>query len=837
MFRSWLSLFRQSHWLVLLLSVALSVAALSTVTLLTSRVQSLLQAESAGLMAADAVLVNDRFIPQDALNEAKKQGLSTALTANFPALIQIDKASKSLSYQEESQKEYQDNPTLASAKAVSTSYPLRGTLRVRDKNGQTLTRAPSAGEAYVESALLTSLHLSLGDRIRVGDLSLELVGQILDEPDRGFSFSALAPRVMFSLEDIDKTGFDPSQSRMRYALLVAGSSPEKTLSWMSFMKSRLQTFERIESANEGRSDSRRVLEQAESFLSLVALCAGVLAFFAVILTVRLQLAIREKTWAIYRTLGASTRQLVRGVVADFGRVFVLAVFLGTLSGWLLERVLVQMLLPVFGVELPSPSWAALLAPILLAFSLMLPVFIVVIKKLLNSSLSLTLRGMSVFSWRDWLSGWMLLPVVLFVGLMWGVLGFSIKLSFLLLGFLITLFLFLGFFSVFLRLISWLSGRYFSGVWRWVGMVMVRRQMSVLLPLAAITVSLFLCWIVIFLQRDLVSEWQQTRPEKTPNRFAFNIQPDQLGDFQKTLEQLNTTVIDLDPILRGRITEINRKPIKVEDFEESARQSLSRELNLTYAAQLPEHNQLMAGRMWDNLEAQPLVSLEQAFADRLRLKIGDQLTLDIGGEMLSVEVASIRKVNWFSLRSNFFVIGNPVAFENLPKAFMATWRGQEQDGVISQLVQRLPNVTVIDAEQTMKKTQDMMQKMLLLVQSMTFLLIACAAMVLMASLLGMVDQKRKEVALLRTLGASTSFLRGAQRLEMSLVGGLAGLVSALFGYLAVVSIADQFFSFIPAFSPWMLGMSLLLALAIAYVAGWWALRGVYRLTSSNLLNRL
>src|SRR5690606_7952455 len=179
-----------------------------SVGFLTDRVDRALVQDSAQMMGGDLMLQADSPIPEAFVREAESRGLETAQTLQFPSMV-----------------ENANGAQLASLKAVSGNYPLRGALRISERQGQAgeaVSHGPAAGEVWIDPQLPAMLGLALGETLAVGDLGLTASRIIAYEPDRGMQFVNVAPRVMLNMADIPDSGLVVEGSRIRYHLLAAG---------------------------------------------------------------------------------------------------------------------------------------------------------------------------------------------------------------------------------------------------------------------------------------------------------------------------------------------------------------------------------------------------------------------------------------------------------------------------------------------------------------------------------------------------------------------------------------------------------------------------------------
>ncbi len=299
---------------LLLVALAVAVAAVSTVGFFIDRLGNALTNQATQLLGGDVVVSADQPIPPQWIDEAQRRGLASAQTVNFPsmALAVADKPDTLAASQ------------LASVKAVSDGYPLRGGLTVTVPAGSgdasqeaqevVLNQAPEPGTVWVDRALLQALDLSLGQQLQLGDKSLRIERLILVEPDRGTSFINFAPRAMLSLQDLPATGLIQPGSRVSYRLLVSGERATVS-AFGNWVKSRLRAGQRMETLEEGRPELRMTLDRSQQFLALVSLLSALIAAVAIGLAARRFAERHLDGFAVLKSLGARQRLLVQVAAA------------------------------------------------------------------------------------------------------------------------------------------------------------------------------------------------------------------------------------------------------------------------------------------------------------------------------------------------------------------------------------------------------------------------------------------------------------------------------------------------------------------------------------------
>ncbi len=806
---------------LLLLAVVVAVAAITSVGFLADRVGRALERDAAQMLGADLVFEADMPVPEEFLRQARQRGLTTALTWQFPSMVGTNA-----------------NLVLSSIKAVEGGYPLRGSLRTSTSiagSDQVTKTAPAVGEVWVDAQILGQTSQQIGQQLNVGDISLTITRVITYEPDRGPQFVNLAPRVMFRAEDLPRTGLIAPGSRVRHALLVAGEGAAVE-AYRSWLESQLKPGQKILTVEAGRPEIRRSLDRAQQFLSLVAMLAVLIAAVAVALAARRFGQRHRPSIALMRCLGATQSAVSQIVVGEFVLVGVLGSFAGMLLGWCAQFLMIIALGELIGTDLPAASWLPALQGLFAGLWLLLAFAWPPIQALRDVAPSQIFRAAHPRMPRASLLGYVL-GLAGFTVLMWWVakdlkLGAGVAL-----GFLVAALLFGGVSALGLGLLALLRGRLdafpmlcfaISGV--------VRRRAATIAQISALAIGMMALLLLTIVRTDLLAGWQRTLPPDAPNRFLINVQSDQVKGVQQALQQAGIPQAVMSPMVRGRLLSRNGQALSANDYtQERAQRLIEREFNLSYAPQLPEPGQIVAGR--DLVSEAFEVSLETGLAKTLSLALGDVLEFDIAGQMINVTVTSLRRVDWDSMRANFFAILTPAALSNAPQTFMTAFHLRpDQAGQLQKLVQEFPNLTVFDVGAILGQLQSILDKVSVAVQGLFVFSLLAGALVLAAALSATRDERVREAALMRALGASRRQLATAQRIELLAVGALAGLLAAGGATLAAWALSTWLFEFNMRFTllPWVLGVTL--CMFGAWLAGALALRGVLQTPPLNILRQ-
>jgi len=339
------------------------------------------------------------------------------------------------------------------------------------------------------------------------------------------------------------------------------------------------------------------------------------------------------------------------------------------------------------------------------------------------------------------------------------------------------------------------------------------------------IGLFSLLLLTTLRGDLINRWQASLPASAPNHFLINIQPEEVEPIQ-TLLAKESIETPLYPMVLGRLVKINDKAVSEDDYDvERAKRLLIREFNMSANAGMPVGNKVTSGS-WFEPESLKGLSVEVGIAKTLRLKMGDTMTFDIAGEQITEEIISLRSVNWDSMRPNFFVMMAPKAFDDQPKTFITSIHlNDDQEHVLPSLIKAFPSVTDIDITAIMTQVRDLINKAAFAVQAIFLFTLVAGVVVLFAALQSQKAMRRKEIAILKSLGASRAYLRRNLVLEFAMIGGLAGFLASVLALIAGNVAASMLFDLSPEINLMLIAMGTLLGAVLVGAAGYLNVRGL------------
>lgn len=798
---------------LLIAALVIAVAAIASVGLFVDRMRTALSLQARQLLGADLVLAAGREPDAVLLREAASASLAVVRTVSFPSMALAGERS-----------------ILVSLKAVEQGYPLRGAIRVATQPGAPDAPAesiPARGEAWVDASLLSPLEINVGDRIELGDRSFRVTRLVTLEPDRGASFVNFAPRVLIALDDLAATGLVQPASRVSWRLLVAGSAEA-----VGRFEQRVREFAsqnlRIETVDNGRPELGATLNRAERFLSLVALLTVLIAAVAIALGARRFAERHLDGCAVMKAAGLGQRRLVRLLLLELLWVGIVGGLVGAALGAVFQQFLADAVAPMLGVRLPAPGWMPFAQALITGLILLLgfggwpvlrlagvPPLRVLRREYAPARANLwgavVVAVLAFSTLLAWLAGDRQLALIAAGGFALATLMFIAVSA--LAVWVVTLIRRVG--PVARRPLLRLSIASWS-----------RRRALAIAQTAALSAGIMALLLLTITRTDLIDAWRRASPPDAPNRFIINIQPDQREAVEQALAA-GRIAADLQPMVRGRLIEVNGKDATQHvPAGERAQRLVEREFNLSYGAQPPAHNTVVAGRWFDASAME--VSAELGILKTLGLKMGDTVVFDVAGERVEVRITSVRKLAWDSMRANFFMILSPAALDDRPTTFLTAFHLPAASPALDrQLVRRFPNLTVFDTGHLVRQVQLMLDQVVAAVQFLFVLTLAAGLTVLWGALLSSRDERIREAALMRSLGASSRFLSRAQHAELAFGGALAGLLGAVGAIAVGWTLAEVIFEF--DYQPrWqVIPMAMAATAFLTVLAGWLGLRGVLR----------
>jgi putative ABC transport system permease protein len=645
---------------------------------------------------------------------------------------------------------------------------------------------------------------------------------------------------MIHQADVPATGLIQPASRVSYRMAVSGEvSQVNVKQFLKWARAEVDKPEvrgiQVESMESGRPEMRQTLDRAEKFLNLVALLAALLCAVAVALAARTFASKHLDACALLRVLGQSQKTLSVAYAFEFITAGMVASLLGVLLGYGVHHAFIWLLAGLVDAQLPPSSVAPALLGLGMGLTLLLAFGLPPVLQLAKvPAMRVIRRDMGGIQPAS--VGVLLTGLLGFAGaLMWA--SRDLKLGLMTVGgFAIATLLFAGATWLVLKLLrTWVPS---DATPRWLLLAtrqVMARPVYAVVQVSALSIGLLALVLLVLLRTDLINSWRKATPVNAPDRFVINIQPDQTQAFQASLKQANVTGYDWYPMIRGRLVAVNGKEVSPSDYtDDRAKRMVDREFNLSARSAQPENNPVVQGQ-WKEGE-RDAVSIEIGIAKTLGLKMGDRLRFDVGGVISEGRVTSFRKVDWGSMRANFFVIYPVDNLPDVPLSYMAAFKTPDVPAFERNLLQQFPNVTSVDLRATLVQIQNVLDQVIRAVEFLFAFTLMAGLLVLTAAVTSTREERKREFAIMRALGATGRLLSQVQTAELMGVGLLAGFLASLVAELVGWGLARFVFEFEWTASLWVPAAGALTGALLAWIAGWWGLAEVLRQPVSQTLRQ-
>ena len=794
---------------IIALSLMLAVTAVTAVGFFTDRVGRAMTRQASELLAGDLVVSSPDPIRQRIVERATSIGLTQARTLSFPSVVLRG-----------------DETLLTEVKAVVPGYPLRGRLKTSNRlYGEAMVTddIPAPGSLWVEPRLLSQLAMQVGDNLQLGKLSFRISRVLTYEPDRGSNLFQFAPRVMLNQTDLAATGLVTPASRVTHHLLLAGTEQQVT-DFSAWMQSNSLPGERMLGIQDGRPEMRSALDRAEQFLGLAALVSVLLGGSAIAVATRHYARRQSDNGAIMRCLGASSSLLLQMFLLRLLWLGVTASLIGSGLGYLAQEILAHLLANWFILGLPAPSLWPLASGmitglvVLAGFALPPLLHLCQVPPLRVLRRDLVLVSPSIWSV-------ILLTLVVMFGLMWWQTE-GLRLTSIIASGIIATIAILWLAAEGLMAVIKLADRSSGLIWRFGLASLSRRRSGSVIQIVAIGLGIMALLLLTLVRVDILQAWDKTLPPDTPNQFLINVQPQETKPLSELFRQQKKPIPMFYPMVRSRLVAVNGSPVEPDSYrDERAQRLVSREFNLSWGTELQKDNRITEGRWWDKRKPQGAeFSVERGLARTLGLKLGDMMRFRVAGQEFEAKITNLRSVQWDSFNVNFFVIASPGVLEQYPANYVTSfYLKANESAFLVELVRQFPSVTVLDIRSFMQQVRTIIEHASLAVEYVFVFTLLAGLMVLYAAIQSTLDERLKESAILRTLGAVRRQIMFGIVLEFVILGALAGLLASAAASMLGYVLASQLFGLTYSFNPWIWLAGILSGAIGVGIAGWFGVR--------------
>ena len=751
--------FRHGELATLAAALVLAVAALTAVGTLASRVERAILASAAELLGGDlGVSARREALPEAFSAQASELGLASSRSIEFSSVVFAG-----------------ENSQFSEVRAVDSAFPLRGKLIVADAAGRhSQAQAPRRGQVYADRAVLNALASPVGGVLQLGGHDLTIAGEIVSAP--GGSVFQFAPSLLMNVDDAEASGLLGVGSRANYRILVSGSADAVTR-YAEWAEQHLPTMARLTTVAEAQANLRTSFERGENFLRLAALLAALLAGIAVALAAQRFARRKTEEVALLRCLGASRREIVLALTLELVLLALPACVLGAALGIGMQQVAFLFASPLLGGAAPAlplaPAGSAFLIGLAVLFGFALPPLLrlrdVEPMRIFRRDLQTRLRRFDALYLLPLLVGGSLIMLESGSSQLAGVLAAA-------LGAVAVATLL---FTLVLLKVLRASSRKLPGALRFGLANLSRRRALTLIQVGALALSLTALDLLAVVGPSLLDRWRADLPRDTPNYFALNLQGDQQAQFEHQLDALGASNLSLLPMAAGKLVAINGKPLRASDYADDSRAGnwIEGEVRVSWSTELPPSNRVIDGS-WPGADPETAqLSVDKGWFELFRLKLGDTMTLRVGDSEVTATVSSVREIDWDTFRVNFFMMLDPAHGDPLPHSLISSFHLPAGNAGLSTLSREMPNLSLIDVNSILDRVRDIISRVSSAVTWVLGFSLAAGILVLLAALAATADERRFEIALLRTLGAHGRQLTAAVLGEFATLGLLAGVVAA------------------------------------------------------------
>lgn len=776
--RELFSRFRYS--LLIVISITLGVGSVIGIHSYKDNTANAIKREAKSIMGADIALQSPQEITKTAenlVNTSLPKGSETSASIQFLSMISNESGEEN---------------SLSFIKAVETNYPFYGEMKTEPEAAY---RNLKPNQVLLDKSLVENLKLKIGDRVRLGDSLLVLAGVVVKEPGAVGSFVGSAPGSIILRDTANKTGLVQRGSRIRYTIYAKFPETVDSLGWKdkefeALIKEDLTIYHNTE-VNSG---SQQFIKNTFDYMALLALAGFFLGAISVYTAVRTRLLEKRNEIAILMCLGAKPNAILLLVFAEIFILSILGTTLGLVLGYGIQSILpdISGLMSVesgivLGFSFSSLLWSLVLGvvlPLLISIPLVLETRSVKPLAALKEVESQTSGKLSTSKWQF---GSFLLIYILFTSL--AVLetesifkGILFTLVLLTLPVLVYgLYIFLGFLITKISKWGWLSKE-----WSLVTKKVTRKSGALRLSIIGLGSALFILTLSLILQESLLELSGAREIERRPNMFLLDIRETQKEDLLTAIKEFPVEKQFLAPVIGARLSKVNGEPIKKEDTIKNAMDrnwratARTREYFLSYRDEMYDTEEVTKGSWWDNAGRNE-ISVERDFAGYLQAGVGDELTFNVQGREVSGKISNLRSVNWADMKPNFVVLFSRGILEKAPRFYIVSLlidSGESRYQLQKVIVNRFPNITVIDTEKTIQAFMGILEKVTQMMALMTAFILAASFVLVFTTLYASQSERKREFALLRVIGANSRFMVKhflREALLVSVISFLLGLV--------------------------------------------------------------
>ncbi|MEM9101931.1 MAG: FtsX-like permease family protein [Pseudomonadota bacterium] len=785
---------------IVIAAVVIAVTSITTIGFVVERVEYSMERQSSSLLGGDRRVTSRSPLNPTLEQEALTRGLSVSPYLGMATMAVKD-----------------DNFQLISLRSIQNNYPLRGTFKLSEEPfGLTEEKigAPKSGHIWVTPKLLQLMNVDVGDFIQLGFKNFQITKLIIDEPGNVSEVFNVAPSVYISSEDLAATQLVQPGSRVNYHLLVAGPSQDVE-DYTRWLETNLTSAERVQGGRESSEALGSAFERADNYLNLAAIVSVLLAGVAIAMATQRYARRHYDYVAMFRCLGAQQNEMIQLYLITLTTLAIIGSSAGVVIAFGLHELIFVVLKQFFAFEVDyivlKPAILGLLTGVVMVLGFSIPSIINLSQVSPLRVLRRELLPPSLSSWLIYSSSILAITFLL----LWYTKNLLLVLLVISVGGLVSI----GIMWMSARMITLVARSYpaKNAQFRF-GLNQLERFKHInRVQVTALAVAILVTLVVLHVRTDLIREWQGKIPDDAPNYFIVNIQPQDLDAVNQFFSQTRLVEQPLYPMVRGRLSHINGEAVE-ELFAEQPNQhnALRRELNLSWGGSLVSSNKIVKGN-WHQGQDQG-ISIEAEMAQALGINLGDTVAFNVAGTTISREVTSLREVAWDSFQPNFYVIFGEGVLDNFPKNYITSvYLSGNYQALLTEFIKTFPTVTLIDIEPIMNQVRTILSQVTIAIEFIFSFTFIAGLLVLVASLLSTMDERKLNSVIIRTLGADRFFLKRSLTIEFYLIGIIGGLLGAVGTELIGGALSIWAFQITPSLHPWLWGLGPVMGIISTVIA--------------------
>lgn len=781
----------RSRLLLFMSSIILGIAALVAVYSFKANLQRDIDEQAKTLTGADLIIESRRPLSPAVTALLDTLGTARARERNFVSMVYFMKG---------------EGSRLVQVRALAGDYPFYGNIETQPAMAASTFK--TGRKALVDRTLMLQYQATPGDSIKIGNLSFAIEGSLESVPGQTGIASTVTPVVYIPLEYLEQTGLTQLGSRIQSRYFykykdVPAVNRDLKRHQQSLDKAQL-SYETVATKKESTGRAFKNLNQflaLSGFIALLLGCIGV--------GTSIQVYIKEKLAAIatLRCLGLNAKEAFLIYLIQVAAIGLLGAITGAFLGTALQFLLPLVLKDFIPVELSMGiSWSAigqgLATGLIISVLFALPSLISV--RSISPLNAIRASFEDIKPARDPLK-W--LVYLLIIGFVYGFTYLQMKngmqaLAFVI-GILLAFLLLVGQSKLLMLVLRKMIPERMAYVWRQGFANLYRPNNQTMILGVAIGLSTLFIVTLYLVQGVLLNKVAVSGGGTKSNMVLFDIQPAQKEPLAKLLKAENLPVLGEVPIVTMRIIEINGK--NAEQYGDSSTdkngrnkpsRAFSGEIRASYQADLRATEVLSEGK-WVGAtpsDGTVFISLEKAYADRIKVRIGDSIVFDVQGLPVKTKVGSLRTVDWNTVQPNFRVVFPTGVLEQAPQfyVFMTHVAAVKRSADLqAKVLKQFPNVSIVNLDMILKTIDSLFDKINFVIRFMAGFSMATGWIVLLSSVMSSKGQRLKESVLLRTMGASRKqilTITGLEYLFLGFIATAAGIILAILGSWALAVFA-------------------------------------------------